>query len=249
MIVSTVDIIIRRSLLEKSMPIHFYAEYLFHASACLRELSIDTLKIINTVQLAVDETGNVDLPEDFQDDVAVSLNGGVLSKLPHQDYISPIRVHNATTGAYEQQTSGNIADINASAFFSYGWGWYWRTNEFGEFTGGYFGANGGTSVGFTVIKEQRRIQMSSGFEGKSIVLMYVSDGQSVDNASQIDIKAINAIQRWIDWKSGKNAGIIQSAEGQTFFKAKKNLKARMNDLDIATLRNIILNSYTGAIKN
>ena len=44
---STLDEITRRGLLEDGLPIHYYFEYLTHGATCLRELSFDTLKIIN----------------------------------------------------------------------------------------------------------------------------------------------------------------------------------------------------------
>ena len=85
MILSTLDTIVRRGLLEQNLPIHYYFEYLVHSSTCIRELSFDTLKIVNTVSLPVNEYGGVDLPPDFVDDVAVCLPSGIaLQPLPHQ---------------------------------------------------------------------------------------------------------------------------------------------------------------------
>ena len=47
MVFTTIDTIIRRSLLNNSLPIHWYTQELFSAAECLRELNFDTLKIIN----------------------------------------------------------------------------------------------------------------------------------------------------------------------------------------------------------
>ena len=129
--------------------IHFYFEKLLHICTCLRELNIDTLQIVNTIQIAFDAQGSAMLPDDFSDDVGVSLNGGSLQMLPHQEYISPIRVHNATTGAFESQTqnqSGTVTDGNFLFGFATGT-WFWNVDSYGSFSGGFYGANGGTSMG------------------------------------------------------------------------------------------------------
>jgi hypothetical protein len=52
---TTLDKIVRRNLLAKRMPLHYYIEYLVHASSCLRELTFDSLKIINTVELELND--------------------------------------------------------------------------------------------------------------------------------------------------------------------------------------------------
>ena len=64
---ATLDEITRRGLIESGLPIHYYFEYLTHGATCLRELAFDTLKLVNTIQLPVSETGAVDLPDDFVD--------------------------------------------------------------------------------------------------------------------------------------------------------------------------------------
>ncbi len=80
---SNVDTIVRRTLLEKSISIHYYAEYLFHCTAALRELVIDTLQIINTKQLPINDYSAADLPDDYVTDVSVSVpNGNLLIEIP-----------------------------------------------------------------------------------------------------------------------------------------------------------------------
>ena len=102
---------------------------------------------MNTVNLPVSDIGDVELPSDFVDDVALSLRaGGMLQPLPHKSNLNPIRVHNATTGAFTTQPSSQNVDINNSTYFgSYSWSWFWNVDSYGGFTGRFFGANGGTS--------------------------------------------------------------------------------------------------------
>lgn len=252
MTLATLDSIVRRGLIENNLPIHYYFEFLVHSSTCLRELSFDTLKIVNTISLPVSEYGSVDLPDDFVDDVAVCLPyGTTLAPLPRQEWINPIRVHNPSTGVFTQPpNTGNQAGVDDSFFWgSAGWMWYWNVNDWGEPTGRFFGAGGGTQRGYKVVKERRQIQMSFDFAGNSIILQYISDGQNVDSASQIDTRAIQCIRAWQEWKRSANANNEFSPEAMAFWSRKKNLRARLNDISIVDIKNIIHNAYTGTMKN
>lgn len=260
MILTTLDTIVRRGLLEANLPMHYYFEYLVHGSTCLRELSFDTLKIVNTVQLPVNDYGAVDLPDDFVDDVSVGYFGnGVLQPLPHQDFISPLRQWSTTTGQFTQPqipTNGvvpnNYNNVNSgSDLFLGGLGifWFWNVSDFGEPTGRFFGATGGTQFGYKVIKERRQIQMSVGYERTSIVLQYISDGQSVDSATQIDTQAIQCIRAWQEWKRSPNANNEYSQEAISFWNRKKNLRARLSGMTLIDVKNVLRNGYTASMKN
>ena len=260
MVLATLDEITRRGLIESGLPIHYYLEYMVHGATCLRELSFDTLKIVNTVELPVNEYGTVDLPDDFVDDVSCGYYGsGVLQKLPHQNYISPIRKYNTSTSQFTRPgypaQDGNPFEVNniyaGNELFLGGLGvyWFWNVNDFGEPTGRFFGAEGGTSIGYKVIKERRQIQMSIGFERKSVVLQYISNGQSIDTASQIDTQAIQCIRAWQEWKRSPNANNDFSPEAVTFYNNKKRLRARLSGLTLIDIKNTLRNGYTAAIKN
>lgn len=251
---ATLDMIIRRSLLERGYPIHWYAEFMFHAASAIRELSKDTLKVINTVNLPVNSYAAIDLPDDFMDDLAVCFPvGASLQRLPKQEWITPLRVHDSS-GAFVPYTaqSETIVDGGLNTFyFPASYGFFWNVNDFAEPTGRFYGAAGGTSQGYKVVKERRQIQLTQNFVGNydNLVLMYISDGQSVDNATQIDMMAFSAIQNYIDWKSSRNAGIINSPEGATWINGRRLLRANLNDMTITDLKNILRNNYTGAVKN
>lgn len=250
MTLTNLDILVRRGLLEAGLPIHYYFEYLLHSSTCIRELGFDTLKIVNTVELPISEIGAVDVPSDYVDDVALCIsNNGILQPLPHQKYINPMRSHNATTGAFEKPE--NISDSVENNYFwgSAGWMWFWNVNEFGEPTGRFFGANGGTSIGYKFVKERRQIQMSGGFDSGKVVLQYISDGQNVDNASQIDVQAFQCIRSWQEWKKSPNANNGNSPEALLFYNEKKKLRARLSGMSLVDVKNVIRNSYTASIKN
>jgi len=249
MIFTNLDIISRRYLLEKGLPIHYYPEALFHSSSCLRELTFDTLKIVNTRDLPVDNTGAIDLPDDFADDVMLAFNtGATLQPIPHRDTINPLRVHNATTGEFEKQST-NIGLHPDGLFFPFvGWTWYWNMSDYGEPTGRLFGANGGNPRGYKVIRERRQIQVYGGNE-THMVLQYISDGQSVDAATMVDVQAFATIQAYIVWKRSPNPDNEFSPEGRLYLNQKRKLRARLNGLTTEDVKNIIRGGYTAAIKN
>lgn len=249
MVFTNLDIIVRRTLLDNGIPIHYYAEFLFHASTCLRELTIDTLKIVNTRNLPIGDYGEVNLPEDFLDDVMVSFDSGsTLVGLPHKDSLNPLRVHSTTTGLFESQVPST--DLNSTGLFYpfIGYSWYWNVSDYGEPTGRVFGAGGGTGYGYKVVKERRQIQVF-GCNTGDCILQYISDGQSVDNASMIDTQAFYTIQNFITWKRSPNASNMFSPEGTLYRNEKRKLRARLSDLSNVDVINIFRKNYMAAAKN
>lgn len=250
---ANLDTITRRSLLEKGLPLHYYLEYLLHGSAAIRELSKDTLKIVNVVNLDVNDYGAADLPGDFVDDVMVAIPvGGLLQPIAKKDSINPLRVHNETSGEFEPYS--NEANLNTSELTFFGintsYFWYWNVNDYGEPTGRYFGANGGSyQNGYKIIKERREIQFTGTFTSGNAVLIYISNGQSVDNASMVEWAAHAAIQSYCDWKSSPNAAIKDSAEARTYYNEKRLLRANLNDMTVADIKNILRSNFTATIKN
>lgn len=250
MLTTSLDIITRRWLIDNQLPIHWYLEGLSHTANCLRELTISSLKLINSANLPVNSYGAIDLPTDFQDDLAVCIPAGQsLINLPKQDWITPLRIHDANTGqfvSYESQ------DSTSDTFFGFPvglWTWFFNVNAFGEPTGGFYGARGGTNSGYKVIKERRQIQLTEDFINSNVVLLYVSDGQSIDSATQIDTKAFACITSYANWKRSPNRDNKDSPEGKNFYNQMRTLVARLDDLDGPTIRNIIHNAYYASPKN
>lgn len=244
---ATLDIIIRRTLLERSLPIHYYSELLFHGASAIRELAKDSLQIINPANLPINSYGAADLPADFMDDIGVSLPvGGLLMPIPQRGDINPIRIHDTTTGAF---VSHETEDENTSYGYFPGGAWFWNVNDWGEPTGRFFGANGGTSTGYKVVRERRQIQMVNISDIDSIVLLYVSNGQSIDNATQVDWRAHSTIQAYMDWKRSPNAAIKDSYEAATYYNERRLMRAEMSDLTITDIKQVFRKSYTASIKN
>jgi hypothetical protein len=251
MVVTTLDSIVRRFLLEKGLSIHFYAEALFHASTCLRELTFDTLQITNTKRLPINDYYAVDLPEDFVDDVMVGVPAGqFIQPIPKQNTLTPLRL----TDADGNYTNYNNLETNGVEYYGGNFipalGWYWNINDLGESIGRYFGAGGGASPNtYKIVKERRQIQLPESFIGKSIIFIYISDGQTVDAATQIDTQAFYTIQSWNEWKRTPNANNLRSPEAQYYLNEKRKLKARVSDYTVGDIKDIIRKNYHAGTKN
>lgn len=248
---TNVDMLVRRTLLERGLPIHWYPEILFHTSSAIRELSKDTLKIINTVKLAVNSYSAADLPGDFVDDVAVAIPvGNLLQKVSKNDNITPLRLHDATTGAFVPYSEQGTIGQQTIFWGGPNWFWFWNISDWGEPTGRYFGATGGAKQnGYTIVKERRQIQLTESFTNDEIVLKYISNGQSSDNATQVDWLAFAAIQAYVDWKRSPNAAIELSGEARSFYNQKRLLRANLNPLTVTDIVNVLRESFTASIKN
>ncbi|WP_165690523.1 hypothetical protein, partial [Mycobacteroides abscessus] len=107
----------------------------------------------------------------------------------------------------------------------------------------------GTTLGYKVILERRQIQLSAGFENGNMILQYVSNGQGVDNATQIEWDAFRAIQSYIDWQRSPNAAFKDSPEARTYYNEKRLLRSNLNEMNITDIRNVLHNSYMATIKN
>lgn len=254
MLLTNIDIIVRKWLLERSIPLHYYFEGLVHAATATQLLAQDTLQIINAANLPVGDYGEVDLPDDFDDDLSVCIpSGQALIPMPKQDWITPLRIHSTTTGAFvpystDTNESDGIDVPDTALTLTGQWSYYWNVDSYGSGTGRRFGSNGGTLAGYKVVKERRQIQMTEGFIGSSVVLLYVSDGQRADNASQIDTKASQCIRTYIDWQRSPNATNENSPEGRTFYNQKRRLKTLLNPLTKTDLMNIFRSAYSAAAK-
>ena len=173
--------------------------------------------------------------------------------LPKQDWITPLRIHDTTSGAFvpygqnlDEENENFVNDISFG--FTGRWSFYWNVDAYGGNTGRQFGMTGGTRAGYKVVKERRQIQMTEGFANSNIVLLYISDGQRADNASQIDTKASQAIRTYIDWQCTPSRTNEHSAEAMTFWNQKRRLKTLLNGMTKTDIMNIFRSGYTAAPK-
>lgn len=247
---ANLDMTTRRTLLERGLPIHYYAEVLYHQAAALRELNKDTLQLINTKTIPLNTYAAGDLPDDFVDDIGVFVPiGNLLHPIPKRQNITPLRSVDSEGNFVPFTDTTTTQDVSM-----YGinptWIWYWNISDYGEPTGRYFGAGGGNHRdGYQIFKERRQIQFTESTVTDSAVLMYISNGQSIDNATQIDWAAFRAIQTYSDWQMSKNAMFKDSGEARTFYNERRLLRAALNDLTAVDIKNILRSNFRATIKN
>ena len=68
MTTASLDYIVKNYLLKKGYPLHWYMQFMVYAADCLRDITFDDLRVINTKILPVNQNINTaELPEDYQD--------------------------------------------------------------------------------------------------------------------------------------------------------------------------------------
>lgn len=245
---TTLDKIIRRNLLAKRLPLHYYVEYLVHASTCLRELTFDSLRIINTVELTLNDYFAADLPCDWVDWTKIGIKmGQFVQPITQRDSINRLR-NQDSQGAYIP-----YLDHPATTSMEYPfWPGYWmfqNIDDLGENLGRFYGFNAGlVPDGFKILKERQQIQFLETARATTYVMEYISDGQTSDNASQVDQYAWSCIEAFINWKRTANADNAHSPEGDNYRNQRRILRARMSEVTLYDIRQILFRNYRASIK-
>lgn len=248
MIYTSLDQIVRRVLLQKRLPIHYYVEFLAHGAACIRELSYDSLRIVNTVTLQLNTYNAADLPCDYIDWVLVGVKQGqFIQPITQRDTINNLTNYNAQG---QPILYGGANTVNMDFPFWPGYWMFQNIDDLGENLGRLYGYNTGIDPnGFKVIRERGQIQFTESFNNCRIVMQYISDGQNCDNASKLDPMVQSAVEAYINWKRSPNADIERSAEGAAYYNQRRIYRARKDELTPWDIRQILYRNYKGSIKN
>lgn len=221
--------------MERGYSIHFYIDTVLLGASCLRELAKDTLAVVNTVKIPVNSYNAFDMPADFVDEIAVGIPvGNFIKPLSKKDSISPLR--NSSAGEFVPYTENSEPQEVAFGFPAT---WFWNVSDHGEPTGRFFGAGGGASSGYKKLPERRQFQLTENLDISYVVLMYISDGQQADNASQVDTRAVRAIHSYIDWQRSPNASYKDSGEARTYYNERRLLRSAISDLTIDDIKDTI----------
>lgn len=253
--------IVRNVLLRRGYPLHYYLQFLVNAKDCLREMTLDSLAVINTELLDVVVDGGynvVNLPCGYVDWIKVGIRVGQYVKpLLERDSIN--RLHNYDDAgdviAYSDvtdiaTTEANVSLTSATEFMQDTVTW----DSYGEYIGRQFGFSGAGSESdtFKVIPERNQIQINENLGVDKIVLEYVSDGMCSDAASQIDVYAVATIEAYIIWQMKEQNRNYSLSERQVakdeYIRQYQIFLARKNPLTIEKLRRIILRNYRGSAR-
>jgi hypothetical protein len=251
----TLDQIVRNFLLKRRYPLHYYIDFMVYAKDCLRTLSQDDLKIINTKILTVGSINEVQLPNDFLDYVTVGLKAGQNIK-PLVESSKINRLENRSTTSFTPETYA-LNPVNAENQLYYGavYPFYQMVswNEYGEPTGRFFGYGAGVQDDvFRVIPERGVIQLTEALYAPEIVLEYISDGNDADTASRISPYAYDTIEAYIMWQMKEHSRTYHEGEKmraeQAYIGQRRILRARLSDLTVERLKRIIQSASYGSAR-
>ena len=246
---------ITRSYLNQSRrPIHYYGRFLKYSNDCLREMLFDTLQIINTVRLPVNEFWEAELPVDMVDPkawckVGIQVGQFVRPLIP-RDGINRLANIGTTDGL--QITYPSITDETEEVYGGVYW-WGVNTNSNGEDVGGYYGLGAGSEPDtFKIIEERNVIQLNQNITNSKVVLEYISDGMFSNAATKITPYAQRTIEAYIDWQykeHSKSFGAYDAERAKEMFYAEyRKLRARKNELDPSTVERIINRHRKASLK-
>lgn len=247
MVTTTLDKIVRTALMKKSYPLHYYVSFLVYAKECLKELTIDDLKVFNTKILPVNSYNAVEIPADYLDYVVVGvMTGQGIRPLVESNHLN--QLNNFDDNYNIKEWTGSAQEGNSSLIYYGGFPFsQWFTthwNFYGENIGRYFGNRGGYSDTFTISKIRNQIQLNEHLAGlENIYLQYASDGSDSGSATTIDPQAELTIQSYILWQHKEQNRTYSQSERmlakQEYIDQRRILRARKSDLNLQTLKRII----------
>lgn len=206
------DTIVRSVLFRRGYSLHWYVDFLKAAADCLRELTFDVLKNVETKVLEVSDTGIVKLPCDYVDWVRVGTASG-------QQVRSAIVNKNMNRLVNRDDQGQAIPYPNDN--YSYGgyyYDWYW--------------CNGHTTE-IGIFRERGEIQLSTR-QAVTIILEYIGNGSCPNNATKIHPYAQAAIEAYIIWQLKEQNRTYSLGERQLaqreYDKEVRRLRIRLSDL-------------------
>lgn len=240
----TLNGLTRSYLNQSARPIHRYARCMKYGSDCLTELLFDTLQIINTVRIPVNEFHEAEIPEDCIDKLKVAVQvGQFLRPLVEKTTLNPLPNFSYTDPADVSQVVYPSAETDENLWTSLRW-WGYNTNTNGENVGGYYGLGAGSEPDTFSWDEKRNvIQLNYSIVNTFIVLQYISDGTFVNAATQIPVYAKRTIETYTDWQYKENSktyGLGDAVHAKSIFDRQHEiLRARKDNLTPELVQRII----------
>lgn len=245
---TTVDKITRSMLIQLRLPLHFYIQFAKYALDCIRELTFDSMRVVNTTLLEINENFYAELPCGFVDFTFVGIRQG--------QFVQPITQRQSINNLPALTPQGAITTYGdpttQSLDFPF-WPGYWmfqNIDDLGENTGRLYGWNTGIdNNGFKIIPERNIIQFTESFTRCHAVMEWIGDGQCADSATKVDPMAQACIEAYMRWRFSSNDSIERSPEGASYFNQRRLYRARKDELTPYEIRNILYRNYRASIKN
>lgn len=242
---SKVDSIVRQVLLEKNLSMHFYIRLLSWGLDCLKELELDVIGKVKTVERTVDSLGRVKLPCDYVDWVRVGMVQGqhVLRMGETDTYARQLRMQDGMYAPYGD--SKYSSEYIWSSPYVQDW-----FDKNGEFRGRGFGGNGTRTDTFMVLDGEMQVDNNYS-EGDVITLDYI--GYDTANASSYVPKyAESTIRSYMEYKYvcslPKSNPYDKGSAERTYQNEYRKLVARVSPLDIEAIRRIKDRNFKQTVK-
>ena len=218
-----IDTIVRRVLFQKSLPIHWYGDFMSAAIECVQGLHYDAMRKTKVVKLDVDSMFSAELPSDYVDWVVVGFERG--------QFVIPL-AKNKRLNKIEGDEAYDSAAISISSTY-----WDDYLNNYNEDSGKRYGYTI-NHIGFEVFKDDGRIQLDPDYDLDYVILEYVTDGIEAGGegvtAVYIDEYAVQAVMEYINWKYKENDRTFNRLEVQQakaeYYNEYRKLRGRMAGL-------------------
>jgi hypothetical protein len=203
----TVDSLVRETLMEEGLSIHFYAKLLLPALSELQRLAIRHKMSIKQQTLTINSYQRVAIPTDaiYVFDISIK-SGERLVPAVRDNSISKQYNYNDAGEKISFPTANNPAFPLVVENDSY----FYDRNNYGY--GGWFGLNAPMDKTFTIDFENSEIVFSNSFDGDEIVITYTADPASTTSANLVRHEFCDVVKAAAKLKYREASGIHNNYE-------------------------------------
>jgi hypothetical protein len=246
---TTVDGIVRSSLMTLGLPIHWYVQFLHYALKCLnQELNMDTLPLIKTVEVTLDDNNELQIPRDFIDVIKLG------RKVNNDHRIKVFGVNdNFNRNAVSADNKSTESD-QVLASLNYG-GYYFTNfyNDKGEHKGGMVGyGNDTTSSEYKVIRDRHVIKVSPAQPTGVTIYMEYLGYHTATTASYIHPYAAEVIEAYIIYKFKEHNRSVNKGEmmesKQEYYNQLRKLRGRLYGLTKTDILRLVRGEFRQSVK-
>tara|TARA_Y100000361_G_C11142038_1_gene335698 strand:+ start:834 stop:1592 length:759 start_codon:yes stop_codon:yes gene_type:complete len=248
----TLDHIVRNTLLDLQLPLHYYVRFLHYGIRCLEELNYDIPINVKITKLDVTSYQRAILPSDFVDVVDVSAKYGehLLQLSLDPELNTNYNYEEGTTTKIKHPDPAPVSFDNELIYSTVNnFGQY---NETGENIGRHYGLAADQKQSYTIDKINGELVFDNALSVSEVTVTYVSDGITTSSANTVTPYAEDTINKYIKYQRSLNSNASANKIGllkQEFVLAKKKLKSRLNALSFADILRSIRRGIHGSIKN
>ena len=248
----SLNIIVRDTLLDSGLPLHYYTRYLHHGLRILDELSLDfNMGNIKTISLSVTDYQRSVLPTDYVDLIDVSAK--------HGERLLPLERERNLNKKYNYDTSGNKIAYPASTSINYDSEINYNLisgvnnmNSRGELIGRYYGRMRAAKLTYDIDEDNQEIVFSNEMLLTEVTLTYITSAVSKSAANVVNPYATDVITKYIVMMAAKAEGATMGKyqlAKQDYENARRIFRARLNSMDYAELLGAIRRGIIGSLKN